>query len=345
MRAALGASRGALRRTLLAESLVLCGAGAVLGVLLARPLVAVVGALRRALLGARARRHRGRQPALGRRRPGDGRGRGARLRPAAAVAARADRARAWRAAACASRRARTAACASSPSTQIALSFVLLAGAGMLLATLVALQTANTGYDMRQVLARRRPAADRGVRRRRRSTSIEEATRRIGELPGVERVARRELRAVARRRHASARRSVCRRGLHAGGRRRGPARRGCGSSRPASSRCSASRSSPAATSPTDDRARQRARRDRQPERRAAAVPERRRARTAACGGPIRYFGKPAPRRIVGVVADVDDENVVPGPALTDLSPVAADAASAGRLFVHAAGDPVRARAGR
>ena len=42
VRAALGASHGALRRTLLAESLVLCGAGAILGVLLARPLVSVV---------------------------------------------------------------------------------------------------------------------------------------------------------------------------------------------------------------------------------------------------------------------------------------------------------------
>ena len=42
VRAALGASRGALRRTLLAESLVLCGAGAILGVLLARPMVAIV---------------------------------------------------------------------------------------------------------------------------------------------------------------------------------------------------------------------------------------------------------------------------------------------------------------
>ena len=41
VRAALGASRGALRRTLLAESLVLCVAGAALGLLLARPLVAV----------------------------------------------------------------------------------------------------------------------------------------------------------------------------------------------------------------------------------------------------------------------------------------------------------------
>ena len=99
VRAALGASRGALRRTLLAESLVLCGAGAVLGVLLARPLVALVGAVRRALLGPRARRHRRRQPALGRRRPGD-RGRGAaRVRPAPAVDARRERPGARRAAA------------------------------------------------------------------------------------------------------------------------------------------------------------------------------------------------------------------------------------------------------
>src|SRR4029077_9637118 len=40
LRAALGAGRGALRRTLLAESLVLCMAGAALGLLLAGPLVA-----------------------------------------------------------------------------------------------------------------------------------------------------------------------------------------------------------------------------------------------------------------------------------------------------------------
>jgi hypothetical protein len=41
-RAALGASTGALRRTLLAESLLLCGAGAALGVLSARPMVAIL---------------------------------------------------------------------------------------------------------------------------------------------------------------------------------------------------------------------------------------------------------------------------------------------------------------
>ena len=91
---------------------------------------------------------------------------------------------------------------------------------------------------------------------------------------------------------------------------------------------------------DDRARQRARDDRQPERRAAAVPERRRREPAPRGGPIRSsaFGKPVPRRIVGVVADVDDENVVPGPALTIYHPYAADWRTRGRLFVRAAGDP-------
>jgi len=42
VRAALGASTSALRRTLLAESLLLCGAGAVLAVAIARPMVAVL---------------------------------------------------------------------------------------------------------------------------------------------------------------------------------------------------------------------------------------------------------------------------------------------------------------
>ena len=43
IRAALGAGTAALRRTLLAESLLLCGAGALLGVLSARPMVAILG--------------------------------------------------------------------------------------------------------------------------------------------------------------------------------------------------------------------------------------------------------------------------------------------------------------
>ena len=50
-----------------------------------------------------------------------------------------------------------------------------------------------------------------------------------------------------------------------------------------------------------------------------------------------FGKPQPRRIVGVVADVDDENVVQGAALTVYHPVQ-QMRVAGRVFVHTAGDP-------
>ena len=48
--------------------------------------------------------------------------------------------------------------------------------------------------------------------------------------------------------------------------------------------------------------------------------------------------PEPRRIVGVVADVDDENVVPGPAFTVYHPFGQDGMFVGRLFVHAHGDP-------
>jgi hypothetical protein len=47
--------------------------------------------------------------------------------------------------------------------------------------------------------------------------------------------------------------------------------------------------------------------------------------------------PAPRRIVGVVADIDDENVVPGPALTVYHPLG-QALGGGRMFVHTHADP-------
>ena len=45
----------------------------------------------------------------------------------------------------------------------------------------------------------------------------------------------------------------------------------------------------------------------------------------------------PRRIVGVAADVDDENVVPGPAMTVYHPFEQEIGG-GRLFVHARTDP-------
>ena len=47
--------------------------------------------------------------------------------------------------------------------------------------------------------------------------------------------------------------------------------------------------------------------------------------------------PTPRRIVGVAADVDDENVVPGPAMNVYHPMDQEIGG-GRIFVHASGDP-------
>ena len=71
--------------------------------------------------------------------------------------------------------------------------------------------------------------------------------------------------------------------------------------------------------------------------AAAVPERRRGEPAPVVDRSATSASPQPRRIVGVVADVDDENVVPGPALTIYHPFR-QMPYGGRLFVHAAGDP-------
>ena len=187
MRAALGAGRGALRRTLLAESLVLCGAGALLGVLLARPLVSVVGRFA-ARFSVRALDVTVDPSLLWV---------GAGLAMAAAVvlayvprlpsAARADPLRAGRPLACGSRRARAAACGSSPSPRSR--------------SRSCCWSARACCSRRSSRCRRRTPATtcarcwRSTSRCRSSRSgpkaidfYQEATRRIETLPGVERVA-------------------------------------------------------------------------------------------------------------------------------------------------------------
>jgi putative ABC transport system permease protein len=56
-------------------------------------------------------------------------------------------------------------------------------------------------------------------------------------------------------------------------------------------------------------------------------------------PIMKFidVSPTPRRIVGVAADVDDQNVVPGPAFNVYHPLDQEIGG-GRLFVHVRSDP-------
>ena len=71
-------------------------------------------------------------------------------------------------------------------TQIAASFVLLAGASMLLKTLMALQAAQTGFDTRHVLAINVPAMTYGKTPQQVHEFYKETIRRIDELPGVRR---------------------------------------------------------------------------------------------------------------------------------------------------------------
>ena len=56
------------------------------------------------------------------------------------------------------------------------------------------------------------------------------------------------------------------------------------------------------------------------------------------GVIKFIGiSPEPRRIVAVVPDIDDENIIPEPAMTVYQPVDQEWAG-GRLFVRAHQDP-------
>jgi len=187
VRAALGAGKRALRRTLLAESLVLCGFGAVLGLIIAKPLVNILGrfaarfsvralevtvdpsvlwiAAGLAIAAAVLLAYVPRLPST--HAPGGFRlsGGGIRITPST------------------NRRLRVFA-----TTQIAFSFVLLAGAGMLITALIALQRTNTGFDTRQVLALDVPPSAPGVVDPANATLYERVTDRISALPGVQGVA-------------------------------------------------------------------------------------------------------------------------------------------------------------
>ncbi len=187
IRAALGGSAAALRRTLLAESLLLCGAGATLGVLSARPMVSILARYAArfsvraldltvdssmlwvgALLAVIAAVLLAFVPRL----------------PSAAASHGFNMSNSGlRVTSSANRRLRIFAV-----TQIAASFVLLAGAAMLVKTLLSLQAARTGFDMRNVLAINVPPISYGRTPDQLVGFYKEVMRRIKELPGVDSVA-------------------------------------------------------------------------------------------------------------------------------------------------------------
>ena len=337
VRAALGASRAALRRTLLAESLVLCGAGAILGVLLARPLVA--------LLAAFAARFSVR--ALEVTVDGTVLWVGVTLAMIAAVllayvpklpsaqapAASGLTSGSIRMTPASTRRLRVFA-----TTQIAFSFVLLAGAATLIATLVALRTAHTGYEMRQVLAIDVPMTALAMSTDKDLAFYREVTSRIAAIPGVEGVSMGSFTP-----------------WRDSGRFGGPAGITFGAD---------------GYAPANGEEHPRARlrvvapnffnvigvpmlagrdfndADRRGSEPVVIVSESVARRLFPNGDALNhkvwwidpYFGpKPVPRRIVGVVGDVDDESIVRRSAMTIYHPMQ-QFGIGGRLFVRAAVDP-------
>jgi putative ABC transport system permease protein len=187
VRAAIGASTGTLRRLLLAESLLLCGAGAILGVVSASPMVNVLAryAARfsvRALdlkvdssmlwLGAGLAIAAAVLLAFVPRLPGANTSQSVNLSSGGV-----------RITGATSRRLRIFAV-----TQIAASFILLAGASMLIKTLLTLQATQTGFDMHRVLAMDMPVMSYGKTADQIINFHREAMRRIKELPGVDGVA-------------------------------------------------------------------------------------------------------------------------------------------------------------
>jgi predicted permease len=191
VRVALGASRGTLRRMLLAESLLLCGAGAALGVISAQPMVAVL-ARYAARFSVRALDFRVDSSLLWV---------GAALAIVAAVIlafvprlpsssgtsgnglSLASSSGSVRITGSTSRRQRIFAV-----TQIAASFVLLAGASTLITTLIALQRAQTGLDTQHVLAIDVPPMSFGKTPQQVVDFYKEAIRRVDTLPGVSKTA-------------------------------------------------------------------------------------------------------------------------------------------------------------
>jgi predicted permease len=350
IRAALGASAGALRRTLLAESLLLCGTGAALGVIVAMWMVPVLGqyasrysvraldltvdasllwigvglAVSAAVLLAFVPRlppHHAKSAWWGPRLPSADAAGGLGLSTGGV-----------RITSGTNRRLRLFAV-----TQIAASFVLLAGAGMLLTTLIALQRAPTSFEPRQVLAVNVPVMSFGRTPDQTVAFYQDIMQQIERLPGVERVSAgsvvpwREMRQGAQFRLQFSVEGYA---------------RVDGEEDPRARPRTVSPGFFAALGVPIIAGRDFNESDRRTAEEVVIVSQSVAQRMfpsveAAVNRRLMWTDQTAikfgglsdePRRIVGVVADIDDENIVPGPAMTVYQSLS-QVGGAGRLFVH------------
>jgi putative ABC transport system permease protein len=338
VRTALGASTAALRRVLLAESILLCGAGAALGVLSARPMVAILARYAsrfsvRALdltvdssmlwvgagLAIAAAALLAFVPRLPSGQPG-----GISLSTGSLRITGGGR-----------RRLRAFAV-----TQIAASFVLLVGAAMLLKTLLTLQAVETGIDTRRVLAINVPVLSYGRTGGQVVDFYKEAMRRVHELPGVDGVALGVL-------------TPWREGTNFGPGflftaegfvRANPEDDPRGQFRVVSPGFFAALGVPVlAGRDFNDLDRK----ESEPVTIISQTVARRMFpnqeplnRRLILTDPVLQFAgmKPTPMRIVGVAADIDDSHLVPQPTMTLYTPFGQGPLFGGRLFVHVHSDP-------
>ncbi len=339
IRAALGASAGTLRRMLLTESLLLCGAGAALGVMIAQPLVAILARYAsrfsvRALdltvdssllwVGVALAIVAAVILAFVPRLPSSDAAHGISLSSGSV-----------RITGSTSRRQRIFVV-----TQIAASFVLLAGASMLLKTLLALQRTQTRLDTDHVIALEVPVISYGKTPEQIAGFYRETIRRVSELPGVDRVA---VGTFVPWRDAGSLGP----GLQftAEGYVRGP-----GEEDPLAQFRSVSPGFFTALGVPIIAGRDFNDSDRQGSEAVVIISQSVAQRMfpnqdavnrhLTWTDPVIKFipgFDAAPRRIVGVSADVDDEHIVPGPLLTVYHPFE-QIMLGGNLFVHAHSDP-------
>lgn len=336
VRGALGATPFALRRTLLAEALLLCGAGGLLGVAIARPMVRVLSryasrfsvraldltldssllwvGVGLALVAAVLLAYVPRLPS------GD---EAHAISGGARVAGRGGR------------RLRLFAV-----TQIVASFVLLAGAAMLLRTLMTLQSTNPGFETSRVLAVNVPVVSYGRTPDQIYGFYREVQRRVRDMPGVKHVA---IGSSVPWRDAGGLGDVgfafSAEGLTRENGQDDPRAR----FRSVSPGFFAALGVPllAGHDFTDA--------DRNGAERVVIIStsaaeklfpgqDAINRRLIWTDGVMKFIGvSPEPRRIVGVVADIDDDSIVPEPTITVYHPFEQEL-SGGRLFIHAQTDP-------
>jgi len=337
IRSALGASTAVLRRSLLAESLVLCGSGVVAAVALAVPMVAVLGryasrfsvrandltldfsmvwfGVALALAAAFFLAYIPKLPSPNA--PQGGlTGRGARVAGGS------------------SRRLRIFAV-----TQIAASFLLLAGACVLMKTLFVLEQTRPPFDSAKVLAVNLPLMSYGKTPEQVNQFYTEVQRQVSALPGVEHVSSgfvapwRDDRGLGITFQFAAQ-----------GAKRADGQDFRAKFRVISPGFFETFGVPLAEGRDFNDA------DKDGAQRVVIISQSL-AKMLYPGqdavnrtlwwtdGVIKFVGiSPEPRRIIAVVPDFDDENIIPAPSMTIYEPIAQEQGWTGRLFVRAHQDP-------